>query len=225
MPTFHLQTNGRRRCGHAACPKPAGRHSHPSLNWGFAPPPLPAVPGDRVSSSQIIAGTSGRRGRPGRHLFACLLPPPPPAAVTAPWRCLLSVSLPAPRLPPPADLSKAVAQETGKPEAVSCTLPGSTAIPPYANAIPTQPPMHGAALLTRLYPHAPLSPACPPARPPACLQYVMVSLQTDKQMMFGGTEEKCAYGELVSIGAIGGDKNKKASRGGGQAGRPAGRAH
>jgi len=41
----------------------------------------------------------------------------------------------------------------------------------------------------------------------------MVSLQTDKPMMFGGTEEPCAYGELVSIGAIGGDKNKKVLRG------------
>lgn len=30
------------------------------------------------------------------------------------------------------------------------------------------------------------------------LQYVMVSLTTDKQMMFGGTEEPCAYGELIS---------------------------
>ena len=26
----------------------------------------------------------------------------------------------------------------------------------------------------------------------------MVSLTTDKQMMFGGTEEPCAYGELIS---------------------------
>lgn len=41
--------------------------------------------------------------------------------------------------------------------------------------------------------------------------YVMVSLTTDKQMMFGGTEEPCAYGELISIGAIGGEKNKKIS--------------
>ena len=40
-------------------------------------------------------------------------------------------------------------------------------------------------------------------------QYVMVSLRADTPMCFGGTEEPCAYGELVSIGAIGGDKNKK----------------
>lgn len=35
-------------------------------------------------------------------------------------------------------------------------------------------------------------PSCP------LVQYVMVSLTTDKQMMFGGTEEPCAYGELIS---------------------------
>jgi phenylpyruvate tautomerase len=39
----------------------------------------------------------------------------------------------------------------------------------------------------------------------------MVSLDTGKQMMFGGTEEPCAFGELISIGSIGGEKNKKAS--------------
>ncbi|KAL4435465.1 hypothetical protein ABPG77_006227 [Micractinium sp. CCAP 211/92] len=41
--------------------------------------------------------------------------------------------------------------------------------------------------------------------------YVMVSVSTDKPMMFGGTEEPCAYGELISIGAVGGDKNKAIS--------------
>lgn len=41
--------------------------------------------------------------------------------------------------------------------------------------------------------------------------YVMISLTTDKPMSYGGTEEPCAYGELISIGAIGGDKNKKIS--------------
>ncbi|EFN53805.1 hypothetical protein CHLNCDRAFT_136510 [Chlorella variabilis] len=41
--------------------------------------------------------------------------------------------------------------------------------------------------------------------------YVMVSLETGKQMMFGGTEEPCAFGELISIGSIGGEKNKKIS--------------
>ena len=30
--------------------------------------------------------------------------------------------------------------------------------------------------------------------------YVLVSLTTDKPMMFGGTEEPCAFGELISIG-------------------------
>lgn len=30
------------------------------------------------------------------------------------------------------------------------------------------------------------------------MQYVMVSLTCDKPMMFGGTEEPCAYGELIS---------------------------
>ena len=42
--------------------------------------------------------------------------------------------------------------------------------------------------------------------------YVMISLTTDKPMSYGGTEEPCAYGELISIGGIGGEKNKKASR-------------
>ena len=47
-------------------------------------------------------------------------------------------------------------------------------------------------------------------------QYVMVSLRADTPMCFGGTEEPCAYGELVSIGAIGGDKNKKVRECGGE---------
>ncbi|PSC70071.1 DNA ligase [Micractinium conductrix] len=41
--------------------------------------------------------------------------------------------------------------------------------------------------------------------------YVMVSFEPGKAMIFGGTEEPCAYGELISIGAIGGEKNKKIS--------------
>ena len=44
------------------------------------------------------------------------------------------------------------------------------------------------------------------------MQYVTVSLKTDTPMVFGGTEEPTAYGELLSIGAIGGDKNKKISK-------------
>lgn len=42
-------------------------------------------------------------------------------------------------------------------------------------------------------------------------QWVMVSLTTDKPMCYSGTEAPCAYGELISIGAIGGEKNKKIS--------------
>lgn len=42
--------------------------------------------------------------------------------------------------------------------------------------------------------------------------YVMISLTTDKPMCFGGTEEPCAFGELFSIGAIGGEKNKTISK-------------
>ena len=34
-------------------------------------------------------------------------------------------------------------------------------------------------------------------------QYVMVSLNAGKPMCYAGTEEPCAYGELISIGAIG----------------------
>ena len=47
--------------------------------------------------------------------------------------------------------------------------------------------------------------------PPLPLQWVMVSVQTDRPMCFGGTEEPCAFGELISIGAIGGEKNKAIS--------------
>jgi len=39
-------------------------------------------------------------------------------------------------------------------------------------------------------------------------QVVMISLTTDKPMLYGGTDAPCAYGELISIGGIGGDKNK-----------------
>jgi hypothetical protein len=39
-------------------------------------------------------------------------------------------------------------------------------------------------------------------------QWVMCSVTTDKPMIYSGTEEPCAFGELISIGAIGGEKNK-----------------
>ncbi|GFR52537.1 hypothetical protein Agub_g15112 [Astrephomene gubernaculifera] len=39
-------------------------------------------------------------------------------------------------------------------------------------------------------------------------QWVMCSLTTDKPMCMAGTEEPCAFGYLMSIGSIGGDKNK-----------------
>eukprot|EP00878_Enallax_costatus_P007476 GHUV01007829.1.p1 GENE.GHUV01007829.1~~GHUV01007829.1.p1 ORF type:complete len:116 (+),score=19.09 GHUV01007829.1:172-519(+) len=42
-------------------------------------------------------------------------------------------------------------------------------------------------------------------------QWVMVSLTTDKPMCYSGSEAPCAYGELISIGAIGGEKNKTIS--------------
>jgi phenylpyruvate tautomerase len=42
-------------------------------------------------------------------------------------------------------------------------------------------------------------------------QYVLVTLKTDVPVMFAGTEEPAAYGDLHSIGAIGGEKNKEAS--------------
>jgi hypothetical protein len=32
------------------------------------------------------------------------------------------------------------------------------------------------------------------------------------QMCFGGTEEPCAFAELISIGSIGGEKNKAISK-------------
>lgn len=45
----------------------------------------------------------------------------------------------------------------------------------------------------------------------SCLQYVLVTLNAGKSVMFGGTEAPAAYGELLSIGAIGGEKNKTVS--------------
>lgn len=42
-------------------------------------------------------------------------------------------------------------------------------------------------------------------------QYVLVTLKTDVPVMFAGTEEPAAYGDLHSIGAIGGEKNKEVS--------------
>ncbi|GLC36168.1 hypothetical protein PLESTB_001373000 [Pleodorina starrii] len=42
-------------------------------------------------------------------------------------------------------------------------------------------------------------------------QWVMCSLTTDKPMIYGGSEEPCAFGYLMSIGSIGGDKNKAIS--------------
>jgi phenylpyruvate tautomerase len=43
--------------------------------------------------------------------------------------------------------------------------------------------------------------------------YVMVSLRPDIVMSFGGSEDPCAYCELVSLGSIGGEKNKTISAG------------
>lgn len=44
------------------------------------------------------------------------------------------------------------------------------------------------------------------------LQYVLVTLKTDVPLSFGGTEQPGAYGELLSIGAIGGATNKALSK-------------
>jgi len=41
--------------------------------------------------------------------------------------------------------------------------------------------------------------------------YVMVQLKGSVAISFGGTEEPAAYGELVSIGGLGSDTNKKLS--------------
>ena len=43
--------------------------------------------------------------------------------------------------------------------------------------------------------------------------YVMCSLRSDVSMCFGGTEDPCAFVELVSLGSIGGEKNKTISQG------------
>lgn len=42
--------------------------------------------------------------------------------------------------------------------------------------------------------------------------YVMVTLRSGTPVCFAGTEAPAAYGELLSIGAIGGDKNKAISK-------------
>jgi hypothetical protein len=44
-------------------------------------------------------------------------------------------------------------------------------------------------------------------------QYVMVVLKGSVSMAFGGTQEPSAYGELVSIGGLNPDVNKKLSAG------------
>jgi len=41
--------------------------------------------------------------------------------------------------------------------------------------------------------------------------YVMVQLKGSVAISFGGTEDPAAYGELVSIGGLGSDTNKKLS--------------
>ncbi len=41
----------------------------------------------------------------------------------------------------------------------------------------------------------------------------MVSFQADVTMCFGGSEDPCAYCEVVSLGSIGGEKNKAISAG------------
>lgn len=42
--------------------------------------------------------------------------------------------------------------------------------------------------------------------------YVLVSVRSGVTLCFGGTEEPAAYGELLSIGAIGGAKNAAISK-------------
>lgn len=41
---------------------------------------------------------------------------------------------------------------------------------------------------------------------------MLVSLRADVALCFGGTEAPAAYGELLSIGAVGGAKNKAISK-------------
>ena len=44
------------------------------------------------------------------------------------------------------------------------------------------------------------------------MQYCVVSIIPDVMMSFGGTEEPCAIGNLMSIGALGVEQNKKHSK-------------
>lgn len=132
---------------------------------------LYAVPGDRVSSSQLVQ-----------------------------------------------DLSKAVAKATGKPEAVRGLCPSSLEgsgegfLARFAQAPAPSPCQFDlCGRFGALYNFIPAHTCARNRSLSPSLQYVMISLTTDKPMSYGGTEEPCAYGELISIGAIGGDKNKKAS--------------
>ena len=43
------------------------------------------------------------------------------------------------------------------------------------------------------------------------VQYVMIVLKGSVPIAFGGTEQPAAYGELVSVGGLSGDVNKKLS--------------
>jgi len=39
--------------------------------------------------------------------------------------------------------------------------------------------------------------------------YVMCTVTLDQPMVFGGTEDPCAFADIHSIGSIGGEKNKQ----------------
>ena len=49
--------------------------------------------------------------------------------------------------------------------------------------------------------------------PRARSQYVMVSLDADRPMSFGGSEDPCAFVQLLSLGNVGGEANRAISAG------------
>ena len=173
MPTFHLQTNGGRRCGHAACPKPAGRHSQPhSTGVSLHHPCLQcretACPPFR--SSQVLL--AGGAGPPATCLSACCRQRLPPL----PWHFLLSaVCLPPclTTLPSPCRPVKGCGPGDGQARGGELQPAWQHCNPCLHQCNAHTATRHGAALhnththsLRFLLPACP--PACLPARPPAC---------------------------------------------------------
>jgi hypothetical protein len=53
------------------------------------------------------------------------------------------------------------------------------------------------------------TPVCTTRVPPVLMPMCSLPICCHVEQCYSGTEAPCAYGELISIGAIGGEKNKK----------------